>query len=149
MGNAWRVTSAAAALFWLATGPSVAMTSCEKKIFGKYAKSNELEQAYRKTLNDPEYAVCVSAASKALAAQSRATPAEKTPKAPPEPTRNFARSYFLLRQDFADIWLFQEPGDPSEATGANIAYTSDRIANNASWAAQGMAALVWQTYGDY
>jgi hypothetical protein len=55
----------------------------------------------------------------------------------------------LVRRSFTDVFLFSCPTTTADARGAEFAYTRNEVANNSSWAINGMAALSYQHFGDY
>jgi hypothetical protein len=55
----------------------------------------------------------------------------------------------LIRQDFADVWLFDNPTAVSSAKGATISWASDNIAKDATWSIHGMGAVAMSFPGGY
>jgi hypothetical protein len=51
----------------------------------------------------------------------------------------------LLRQDWQDVAIGSCPDTVDKATGAQISYSDDRVANNRVWSAQGTAALLYNS----
>jgi hypothetical protein len=65
------------------------------------------------------------------------------------PTANSSHISPFLRQNMPDISLFSQMKSPKDATGAQISYSSDKIAVNDSWAINGIAGFAYQLYGNY
>src|SRR5262249_10469051 len=92
----------------------------------------------------------------ALPAPAPITRAATPPAGPTGEEKPIAEDFkFVVRQNFADVWLFDsrtldnKKFSVLDAHGASIAYTRDQIANNTLWSVHGMGAAVWSVYYDY
>ena len=56
--------------------------------------------------------------------------------------------HVLVRKNFADLWLFDDPTAPSMAEGAAFSYVHDGVADDDTWAVQGMIAVPLTFGGD-
>jgi hypothetical protein len=56
---------------------------------------------------------------------------------------------FYLRQNFEDISLFSQPKDTSDANGAELSWTRDRVAKDTTWTADGTAAVSYSIVPKY
>jgi hypothetical protein len=75
--------------------------------------------------------------------QEKSKPVAAAPK-PPAP-----KVTFLLRQNFSDIHLFEDPTKVAEAKGASFSWTDDRVGDDRAWSANGMAAVAYSLPGDF
>jgi hypothetical protein len=102
---------------------------------------------------DYERALQVKRKHPSAVQNAQAKAAKQTPSAPvvkddtlqlpaPEVT-------FLVRDSFADIWLFDKPTAVSSAKGATVSWSRDNIAHDATWSIHGMAAAAISIPGDY
>ncbi len=81
--------------------------------------------------------------SVALLMGTGATLAQEAP--PPEKKDGV---HVLIRRNFADLWLFDDPTAPSMAQGAGFSYLHDTIADDDTWSVQGMVAVPFTFGGD-
>jgi hypothetical protein len=56
---------------------------------------------------------------------------------------------FLLRQNFSDIHVFEDPNKVAEAKGASFSWTDDRVAEDRIWSVNGMVALAYTIGGSF
>lgn len=83
----------------------------------------------------------------------RDKPANKPKDAPPaddrktgEPVKSTA---FILRRSFDEVSALASPGNPADATGAQLSYSRDNVALNTAWGLHGVAAVAFTTrYAD-
>jgi len=92
------------------------------------------------------------AASVPVAAPVRArAQAIEVPTPPPAPPAYVTNVYPLVRNSFSDIWLFDKRvgvSDVKDAEGAQFAFADDRVAQNRTWTAHAMGAIVFQYLHD-
>jgi hypothetical protein len=76
---------------------------------------------------------------------------EERPVPPPTPPEYATAIYPMLRSSFTDVWLFDKRkglSDIEDAEGAQFSYADDRIAQNRTWTAHAMGAVVVQYLHD-
>jgi len=56
--------------------------------------------------------------------------------------------HVLVRKNFADLWLFDDPTAPNMAEGAEFSFVRDAIADDDTWSVQGMVAVPYTFGGD-
>jgi hypothetical protein len=82
--------------------------------------------------------------------RARAGVAE-VPMPPPAPPAYVTNVYPMLRNSFTDVWLFDKRvgvSDIKDAEGAQFAFADDRVAQNRTWTAHAMGAVVFQYLHD-
>lgn len=63
-----------------------------------------------------------------------------------DPNAPYSSWRFFLRQDFKDMGMFDDPKPTKNAEGADFSYALNRLDNDATWSANGMAAVTYQYY---
>lgn len=76
---------------------------------------------------------------------------QSSPPLTPSPPAYVTNIYPLLRSSFNDVWLFDKRkgvSDIADAEGAQLSFADDRIAQNRTWTAHAMGAVVFQYLHD-
>jgi hypothetical protein len=65
------------------------------------------------------------------------------------PAPNSSQIVPFLRHDLPDISLFSSMKSAKDATGAQVSYSSDRVAANNAWSIYGVTGVAYKFYGNY
>ena len=130
-------------------------------VLSKYAKPDgsldlqRLQADYQTQRSQAAKRASVSQPPSSLAAAAAAPkPPTRTsipPSNAPDPTKPISDFAFAIRQNFADVGLFdpQRINSVLDSHGAIVSWTRDSVAHNTLWSVNGVATAVWGVYHDY
>jgi hypothetical protein len=129
---------------------SALFRQCDKKYTGVLECSvKEMSEIEAQQTTAPLKATAPTVPASKKQAASDAAP--KTAAAPTNklPTPNSSQVVPFLRHDLPDISLFSSMKAAKDATGAQISYSSDRVAANNAWSIYGVTGVAYKFYGNY
>jgi hypothetical protein len=157
-----RMMGLAAALVGVAI--AVAPTDSHADCLDDYVAKNGAAKSIRDLMNDAGFQRCrenpnpgdrkikLQSALATLPAMPPArTNSTERPNPPPTPPEYITNFYPILRNSFNDIFLFdkrKEISDIQDSEGAQFSFADDRVAQNTTWTAHAMGAIVFQYLHD-
>ena len=128
-----------------------------------YVARNSAKRSIAAAMDDPAFRECrrnpnpgnrqkqLQRAAKAGEVFSPALNHGDVPNPGPLPPVYLTNFYPMLRNSFSDVWLFDKRvgvSDIADAEGAQFSISDDRVAQNRSWSAHAMGAIVFQYMHD-
>jgi len=137
----------------------LAMQTANADCLDDYVARNSAKRPIAAAMNDPAFLQCrrnpnpgdrqrkLQREAKAGEVFSPAMNHGDVPNPGPLPPVYFTNFYPMLRNSFSDVWLFDKSkkvSDIENAEGAQFSIADDRVAQNRSWSAHAMGAIVFQ-----
>jgi hypothetical protein len=123
---------------------------CDKKFTGVLECSvQEMSEIEAQSIAAPPKATASTAPASKKQSTSDAAPKTTAAASNKLPTPNSSQIVPFLRHDLPDISLFSSMKAAKDATGAQISYSSDRVAANNAWSIYGVTGVAYKFYGNY